>query len=275
MSKQRRIIPGSHPRACATVFARCIGQISDVVFYEPYAVAASFSPEARRRFLSAENHSKLRCEAYTFNYVKNVLEEDHESSVIFVKDQVYAIAWNLELLPDHYQHTFLIRNPLDALKSYFRATMADMSSRDIHTAVRAFRNRLDQHPFYKEVYEAVKHCRNILNQDPVITDANDLLKYPLAIIETYYSATQLPYFENMLQWPSLNEPPENWEYPDVLLDLINSWFKDALRSIRFNVSEKRQKSNSNDKIEIPEEIMAYVKEADVCYKKLWAMRLKI
>ena len=275
MSRQRRVILWSHPRACATVFTRCIGQISDVVFYEPYAVATSFGPEARRKFLPAENHSKRRCEAYTFNYVKNMLEEDHESSVIFVKDQVYAIAWNLGLLPDHYQHTFLIRNPSDALKSYFRATMADMSTGDIDTAVRAFRNRLDQHPFYKEVYEAVKHCRDILNQDPVIIDADDLLKYPLAIIEKYCSATELPYFENMLQWPSLNEPPENWKYPDVLLDLINAWFKDALHSTGFNVGEKRQKSNRNDKIEIPEEIMTYVKEADVYYKKLWAMRLKI
>ena len=264
-----KVVLWASPRTCSTAFERAFEQTATVkVFHEPFVKAFLLGPDKKIPSQAAYDlygnvDANLRL---SYQDALAVLTTDYGGKDIFVKDMPFAIAdcfeefSNEELV--NITHTFLIRSPMKALKSFYRAWMENLLGKlrpadfDPNFIVTCFEKQLE---FYNFVTDR-------LNKQPVIVDIEDLLHNPEGLLGLYCDKTGLKYDEKMLTW----EIPAGTEIEKVPW---KGFHKAALESKGFQIPKQR-----NDSL-IPEDVM---EKLEICamkcqeaYQTLHDKRLKL
>ena len=193
-----------------------------------------------------------------------MLQNEYDGSdFLFSKDMAYHVENKMHIFTEegfkNFQHSFLIRHPLKAVYSLYKAstnpTLTGWNYFD--PAEAGFRQML-------ELYEFVE--RNI-HRNPVVVDADDLLDYPNEILQSYCEAVGLEYEENMTSWEP--GPVPEW-------DTWAGWHEDALKSSGFKPRVKKNRSRACtafDVEDLPPEVAAVVEECMPYYEALAAKKI--
>lgn len=259
MSKNR-IILWTAPRCVSTAFERSIMTLKNSkIFHEPYSKAYYFGPEKQSpRYASQETNHQA-----TYRSISKMLQKEYDGrDFLFSKEMAYCVENKMHIFTEegfkNFQHSFLIRHPLKAVYSLFKAsTNPKLTGWDYFDPAEAgFRQML-------ELYEFVD--RNI-HRNPVVVDADDLLDYPNEILQSYCEAVGLEYEENMTSWEP--GPVPEW-------DTWAGWHEDALKSSGFKPRVKKNRSRACtafDVEDLPPEVAAVLEECMPHYEALAAKK---
>ncbi len=172
----------STPRARSTAFMWMMIQRGDfTVEQEPFGRSAYCSEE---RIFDRLGDVKLNAE-YNYQRVFQKLKLQGENERLFVKDFPYYFfhVVNEEFL-NTFQHTFLIRNPAQALPSYHHK-MPDLEYEECG---------------YKELFELFQKVLTVTGKVPLILDAEDLVNSTKEAIHAYCSSVNIPFKPEALKW---------------------------------------------------------------------------
>lgn len=136
-------------------------------------------------------------------------------------------------------HTFIIRNPSDAIASHYRLNP---------------RLTCDEVGFSR-LYEIFEAAMRVTPKVPPVVDADDLVDDPVAIVREYCRAVGIPFVEKAMSW----EPgmPEAWRRAP-------RWHDDAGRSAGF----ERAEESSPDDISNNPLLSEYIRHHLPYYEKL-------
>lgn len=229
------------------------------IFHEPYSKAYYFGPEKQSpRYASQETNHQA-----TYRSISKMLQKEYDGrDFLFSKEMAYCVENKMHIFTEegfkNFQHSFLIRHPLKAVYSLFKAsTNPKLTGWDYFDPAEAgFRQML-------ELYEFVD--RNI-HRNPVVVDADDLLDYPNEILQSYCEAVGLEYEENMTSWEP--GPVPEW-------DTWAGWHEDALKSSGFKPRVKKNRSRACtafDVEDLPPEVAAVVEKCMPHYEALAAKK---
>lgn len=260
MSKNR-IILWTAPRCVSTAFERSIMTLKNSkIFHEPYSKAYYFGPEKQSpRYASDETNQQA-----TYRSISKMLQKEYDGrDFLFSKEMAYCVENKMHIFTEegfkNFQHSFLIRHPLKAVYSLYKAsTNPKLTGWDYFDPAEAgFRQML-------ELYEFV--ARNI-HRNPVVVDADDLLDYPNEILQSYCEAVGLEYEENMTSWEP--GPVPEW-------DTWAGWHEDALKSSGFKPRVKKNRPRAwtaFDVEDLPADVAAVVEECIPHYEALAAKKI--
>ena len=260
MSKNR-IILWTAPRCVSTAFERSIMTLKNSkIFHEPYSKAYYFGPEKQSpRYASQETNHQA-----TYRSISKMLQKEYDGrDFLFSKEMAYCVENKMHIFTEegfkNFQHSFLIRHPLKAVYSLYKAsTNPKLTGWDYFDPAEAgFRQML-------ELYEFVH--RNI-HRNPVVVDADDLLDYPNEILQSYCEAVGLEYEENMTSWEP--GPVPEW-------DTWAGWHEDALKSSGFKPRVNKNRSRACtafDVEDLPSQVAAVVEECLPHYEALAAKKI--
>ena len=249
------------PRCLSTAFERSIRELADVkVIHEPNQHAYYLGPEKR-----SNEHTNIVLEPdATFEAAKKRITAQYDGyDAVFVKEMAFFIEGHYEDYISEpftaFKHTFLIRDPLKAITSLYKAykplgpaAMNDFSL----TTCNCFRH-------IYELFQVVKR----VDPSPIVIDADDLLDNPEAIMREYCSATGLPFSTSMLSWSPVAIP--DWmSFPDYEV-----WHGTVIRSSGF-IKPQMPKAVPNLS-EYPKEIEEVVKDVLPFYKVMYDVRLQL
>ncbi|XP_072166451.1 uncharacterized protein [Diadema setosum] len=289
-----RVIMWCVPRSVSTALTKCLSAIQGMeIHFEPYA----YSYVAKRsykvfsgcdipkvyegneeafdktaRIVSADFDSYVDPKRLAYASVKKRLETS-SSKHVFVKDMGSGMADDtFQFLPDKYQHTFLIRNPIRTINSYRRAIYnhnnqlglleGEAANEQTFNVERDYRSF--PHGYYmKELYSIWKYVGENIDRSPIVIDADDLLAKPAGILSAYCSAVGLPYNQSLLKWDASTESVKSWKAAgdNVVHDLVH-FYGTAARSSEFLLASKLppRESLTPDVIRCSERVMKYFDE---------------
>ncbi|XP_033633725.1 branched-chain-amino-acid aminotransferase-like protein 2 [Asterias rubens] len=231
-----RVMLWSCPRSLSTAFTRAILELGNVeVFNEEFAAAYFFGPER----IQDRNSPKL-APNHSFKWVKERLEADYPGKVgVFGKDFAYPILPRLELLPQGFYHTFLVRDPTKvfaSLKPRFEASRISraVSGTDLRHCIPV------EGYTYKELRELYEHVKG-QGLPTLVLDADDLLDKPVEMMRYYCQTTGLPFKESMVTWKPANCRDLNWHCCRALrfMNWLMQWYEGALKSSGFKKPSAR------------------------------------
>lgn len=159
------------PRCISTAFERAMFEVKDSkVFHEPYAGPYHFGPE---RISDRYKHQQIELDQ-SYNEIDKLLTKEYDVDVVFSKDMAYAIENDYGRLLSKglldYQHTFLIRNPKQAIPSLYKASVNKQLTGWDH---------FDGHESgFKQLFDLYTFVKENIDEDPVVIDAFDLLTNP-------------------------------------------------------------------------------------------------
>lgn len=260
MSKNR-ILLWTAPRCVSTAFERSIMNLKNSkIFHEPYSQAFYFGPEKQSARYAAQETKQQA----TYRLISKMLQKEYDGrDFVFSKEMAYCVENKMHIFVEegfkNFQHSFLIRHPLKAVYSLYRAsTNPKLTGWDYFDPAEAgFRQML-------ELYEFVD--RNI-HSNPIVVDADDLLDHPDGILQSYCEAVGLEYEETMTSWEP--GPVPEW-------DVWAGWHEDALKSTGFKPRAKKnrpQTSAAFDLEELPPEVASVVEECMPYYETLAAKKI--
>ena len=230
------------------------------VLHEPYSAAFYFGPERQSpRYASQETNQQA-----TYRSVSKLLQQEYDGKdFIFSKEMAYYVENKFHMFTEegfkNFQHTFLIRHPLKAVYSLYKAsTNPQLTGWNYFDPSEAgFRQMV-------ELYEFIKRH---IHRNPIVVDADDLLDYPNEILQSYCEAVGLEYEENMTSWEA--GPVSEW-------DVWAGWHEDALESSGFWPRVKKNGScpcTAFDVVDLPSDVAAVVEECMPYYKTLSAKKM--
>lgn len=253
----------SPPRCLSTAFECCIRQLPSVtkVFHEPYAKPYYVGPERTSvQFANLPVDPAMTFDSTSDRIVGSLTFEKH--AVVFTKEISYYIENHMDiLLKDGFrsaQHTFLIRHPALALKSFYSS--CDGTSYNFTPNEAGFLQLFAIHNFVKtKLPDAPK---------PVVIDASDLLQDPEGMLKSYCHATELEYTPGMTSWS------ETYTYSLLNCNLpICSGWHDTLFSSNGIIRSTQKKPIPNIE-DLPDVVADTVKEALPVYEALQKVCLK-
>ncbi|XP_074633925.1 uncharacterized protein LOC141892513 [Acropora palmata] len=257
-----RVFLWTAPRCVSTAFERSIMTLKNsVILHEPFSVAFYFGPERQSpRYASQEPNQQA-----TYRSISKLLQKEYDGKdFLFSKEMAYCLENKFHLFSEEgfktFKHTFLIRHPLKAVYSLYKASTNPKLTgwNCFYPAEAGFRQMA-------ELYEFVE--RNI-HKDPIVIDADDLLDYPNQILKSYCEAVGLEYDENMTSWEP--GPVPEWE-------VWAGWHEDALKSsgFRARVNKNRNRSRAAFDIDdLPTKVATAVEECLPYYKMLFEKRIR-
>jgi hypothetical protein len=181
----------STPRSRSTAFMFMMRQRGDFeCFLEPFEGSAYSSED--RIFNRLGNAPPQADNNYAT--ILRIMVEASDRMRLFIKDHAYYVEHIADpRFLNYFQHSFLIRDPAEALPSYFHK-WPDLT--------------------YAETgYEAqLRLFEKVLNETgtvPPLIDAGDLVTDPLGISKAYCDAVGIPFIERALHWQPPAENTEN------------------------------------------------------------------
>ena len=230
------------------------------ILHEPYSAAFYFGPEKQSpRYAAQETNHQA-----TYRSISKLLQKEYDGrDFLFSKEMAYCVENKFDIFKEegfkNFQHTFLIRHPLKAVYSLYKAsTNPKLTGWDYFDPAEAgFRQMV-------ELYEFVE--RNI-HRDPIVVDADDLLDYPNEILKSYCEAVGLEYEETMTSWEP--GPVPEW-------DAWAGWHEDALKSSGFKARVKKNRDRAClafDVEDLPPEVAGVVEECMPYYEALSAKKI--
>ena len=260
MSK-RRVILWTAPRCVSTAFERSIMTLKNSkILHEPYSAAHYFGPERQSpRYVAQETNQQA-----TYRSISKLLQKEHDGSdFVFTKEMAYCVENKFHIFTEEgfkdFQHTFLIRHPLKAVYSLYKAsTNPKLTGWDYFDPAEAG---------FRQMAELCDFVERHIHSNPIVVDADDLLDYPSEVMQSYCEAVGLEFEENMTSWEP--GPVPEW-------DVWAGWHEDALKSSGFKARVKKNRSRSCavfDVEDLPPEVAAVVEECMPYYESLSAKKL--
>ncbi len=188
----RILVLWATPRSSSTAFEWMMRMRGDFVcLHEPFG-PAYYRGEDRRTTRPDENPLEPgRTYASTWQEIRNaraqgrVFSKDFPNYVMHMADGDFL---------DHFQHTFLVRDPAKVLASMYNQwhefTMAEASFEDLH---RMFDLVVDR---YGEI--------------PAVIDSDDLLAAPHLVVEAYCDAVGIDFIPDALEWEEGEREEVRW-----------------------------------------------------------------
>ena len=227
------------------------------VFHEPFSSAYYFGPERQSRRYAPQ----LNSPEATYGKISKMLQKEYDGKdLVFSKDMAYCVENKFDIFREEgfetFQHTFLIRNPVKAVRSLYKASTNPKLTGWGHfdPTEAGFRQMLELYEFVKQ------HNRN----EPVVVDADDLLESPNETMQSYCQAVGLEYEEHMTSWEP--GPVPEW-------DTWTGWHDDALKSSGFKARTNKNKPTAFDIQDLPPEVAAVVEESMPYYQALAAKKI--
>ena len=159
------------PRCISTAFERSIMEVKDSkVFHEPYAGSYHFGPERQ-----SPRYTHLPVDpSVSYNEIEKLLTKEYDVDVVFSKDMAYAVEENFDRIATkelkEFQHTFLIRNPRQAIPSLYKASInKQLTGWDYFDPNEAG---------FKQMYDLYNFLNARLERNLIVIDAGDLLVNP-------------------------------------------------------------------------------------------------
>ncbi|XP_038078901.1 branched-chain-amino-acid aminotransferase-like protein 2 [Patiria miniata] len=223
-TEQVRILIWCTARSLSTVLARSLSQYpGSQCLMELFQVAAYLGPE--RLFPETEPLFEPKM---TFSYVRDLYEEPWPGkSLVLGKEVSYGMR-SLGMIPDGYQHVFLIRDPAKSLRSIEeRIQKFDCKKK------REFYLGLNQSANLAEMYQ---HVTKNLGKKALVLDADDLIANPSQMLQCLCAAVGLQYTDELLKWDRASGVPANWLMTDKQWENHKKagWFDKVLDSTGFN-----------------------------------------
>ncbi|KAJ7365901.1 hypothetical protein OS493_002631 [Desmophyllum pertusum] len=185
----------------------------------------------------------------SYQSVSNMLQQDYEGKdFVFIKDMAYCVEGKFDIFLEegfkNFKHTFVIRNPEPAVSSLFKlSTNPELAGWDYFDPAEAgFRQLL-------ELYEFIERH---VHKDPVVVDADDLLKFPNEIMQSYCEAVDLQFDEHMTSWQA--GPVAEW-------GPCTAWHDEVMKSSGFIAPVQEDTASPGSAVkDLPPEVTAAVKE---------------
>lgn len=200
----------STPRSRSTAFIRMMRQRGDfTIRTEPFEASAYYSEARIFNRLFPDNPDWNPADYNYINVLNSILAQSRDCERLFIKDHPYHFI-HVAKTPflDLFRHTFLIRNPAQALPSYFRI-WPDLTFRE--TGYQAQ---------YQLFHRIVRHTGKV----PPVIDADDLVNNTEATIRAYCSAVDIPFIAASLSWDPKEAETEKfpWKHKEWHENLIQS-----------------------------------------------------
>ncbi|XP_022087740.1 branched-chain-amino-acid aminotransferase-like protein 2 [Acanthaster planci] len=259
------------PRSVSTAFLKCIDGMDRPaeIFHEPYSVAYYFGPE--RRAPPGPPIPEER--QYTYSWVRKQLEADYIGrEVIFCKDMAFAVDGRYDAIPDGFKHTFLIRKPVKAFKSFHKV----VNGYPGQTGEVSVKNGLPRSYAFKESYDLYNHICANYREKPIIVDADDLCRSPGSILKKYCAAVGLPFSESMLSWQPSDGISSRWHCAPSFRALNSTMgtYERALKSESFVSKDHNHNVEVISKDGLPKGVVECSEFSEPYYKKMYELRLK-
>lgn len=174
------------PRSRSTAFERIFVERDDFeVLHEPFSATYYHSPERRSDAFLEGPPDPAHC---ADRVLDDVLRP--RGRRVFVKDMAYHTAGFMDRgFVDHFDNTFLIRHPREALVSLYR--------------------KHPQFTFEETGYEQLARLYDLVTDGagsaPVV-DADDLMRDPEATVRAYCAALGIPFIADALSWQPQKVP---------------------------------------------------------------------
>lgn len=206
--------------------------------------------------------------------------EHSTSKHVFVKD--FGLAVNSEVLrqylPIGYKHTFLIRHPYLAYRSYRKALCAQMvaigrlSGEDDENCdlalMGAAPGALVEDYFLKN-HEMWKYVRENIDPNPVVVDSSDLLQNPARIMSKYCDAVGLPYSDSLLTWEATADSYHTWKLAgDNIMDNAENFVGTLMKTTGF-----MPPSEIPSRDELTSDVLKASDASMACYEEMYAARI--
>ncbi|CAG8455118.1 13368_t:CDS:2 [Ambispora gerdemannii] len=214
-NNSKPIILWCHPRTVSSAFERSFIQRSDefVCFHEPFCEAYFYG--FGKHLINSGVNINIRKEAYSTVIHKIIKKDDDDSKRVFVKEVASYIkghygpngdgVFSREIMSEMI-HTFLIRKPEKAVKSFYRNTISLGDNLDSPWHGYKFDpNEVG----IKELRELFDYAIDELGQPPILLDADDLLQDPHGCMSKYCKLVGISFEESMLTWNAGKVP--GWE----------------------------------------------------------------
>lgn len=159
-------------------------------FLEPFETCAYYGEDRIfQRF--ADTAAQPGC---NYTNMFRALVEASERMQLFIKDHAYYVDHIADAsFLDAFHHTFLIRDPAEALPSYFHKWPDLAFAETGYAAQRSLYDKVVQHS----------------SPEPPVIDAGDLVSDPVATVRAYCDAVGIDFMPQALSWQAPAESGEN------------------------------------------------------------------
>lgn len=233
------------PRSRSTAMLQSLQARGDMcAYFEPFSFSFYASEERRSRRFA---HLPPRPE-YNYADILDRLRQRARGAEVCIKDMalhVTAVA-DRDFLA-HFQHSFLIRHPADALRS-------------LHARLPDFQLEETGYPALWTLFERVR----ALGMDAVVVDADDLVRAPEATLRAFCAAIDKPFRREALRWEL--DPGQRIS----LWDDTDHWFHQLKASRGFQAYSNQ----GYVRIEDEPKLQRMLARCLPCYERLRAHRLR-
>lgn len=234
------------PRTTSTAFEWMMRERGDLnCFHEPFGEVWYQGEEPLWPRADADS---LRTPGLTYEVVWGRLREAASRGPVFSKEFPHVVEniWTDEFL-DHFNHSFLIRNPAKTLTS-------------MHKEWPNFHFKEAGFPEQRELFDRLT---DRLGTAPPVIDSDDLLGNPPVMVKAWCEAVGIPFLESALSWePGPRDEVSWWDGGSFHENLRNS---DGLKP-----QPRREADLSN----APDWLVAYYETCLPHYQHLWEHRLR-
>ncbi|XP_022091007.1 uncharacterized protein LOC110979483 [Acanthaster planci] len=262
-TEQVRILIWCTARSLSTVLARSLSQYpASQCLLELFGAAANFGPD--RRFPETE----LLQPRLSFKFVKELYEQPWAGkSLVLGKELSYVMIGKQDMIPEGYQHVFLIRNPQKSVKS-----LEDRMSKVAYKKKKEFYLGLNQ---FKNLSEMHQHVTKTLGKKALVLDADDLKSNPSEMLQCLCTAVGLQFTDKLLEWDKVSGVPGNWMVNEKQWEDHErvGWFDRLLESTGFNPLETDPRVCPSEGQPSPH-FKQMIAEALPYYQELYQLRIK-
>jgi len=194
----------SHPRSMSTAMERVMRERGDLAcFHEPYMYNYYVERAVRAMPLFEVDPDKPR----TYEAIRDMLLEAGEAGPVFFKDMSYYVMPRLfedRAFAERLTHTFLIRNPVKSILSYYKLD-PDLTLEEIGL---------------EAIWGHIQAVRDLTGEVPAILHAEAVQAETAGVMNAYWRKIGLPPAPHALNWGA-KDVPEDWQQ-------VSGWHGDVL-----------------------------------------------
>ncbi len=183
-----------HPRSMSTAMERVMRERGDFeCFHEPFM----YDYYVHRKQAHMPHFDVDVSQPVSYLEIKTMLLEKAKQSPVFIKDMSYYIIPQIfddKEFAKQLTHTFLIRNPMHSILSYFKLD-SNVSLEEIGLQAQ---------------WRHVEWLQNQLGVDPVILVAEQIREDTEGVIKNYWQALGLEIKNEAFEW-NTEKAPEDWQ----------------------------------------------------------------
>ena len=188
-----------------------------------------------------------------------MLQQDFDDKeFVFIKDMAYYVEGNFDIFLEesfkNFKHSFMIRDPSKAVSSLFRfSTNPELTGWDYFDP---------EETGFKPLLELYEFIERHVHKNPVVVDADDLLRFPNEIMQSYCEAVSIPFDTHMTTWEP--GPVADWETCPA------AWHDEVMNSSGFIAPPDK---DTESRAHLSPEVASAVKECMPYYEALAAKRI--